>query len=280
MKNLVKYPKKTIEFFTNALAAKHDEDLKNRLTEVSTIIEECFEKYNSNFDANSLESLVHESRLTHLAQDLLSLYGYDTKAVRNFRLELGALQQRSVRYTCQNCGFETVESMDHVVPKEEFPEFSINPLNLLPSCSKCNAHKSSVWRRNGSRLFLNLYSDPLPAEQYLFVNIIADNGEIDFEFYLDNGANKINTEIYVLIQSHFERLHLCERLRMKSISHLTELENSINERLGNLDLKTILLEVTQTAERNKASYGHNYYKSIMEIALANSKIFHNLFTPH
>lgn len=278
MKNLIVYKGDCFDVFSRALAAKKDDNLKNRLIHNTEVIKECFNEYQQHFDANTLELLNPKAELAGLQIDLLSLYGYDTKTIRKYREDINSLQPRCIRYTCQSCGFEQIECIDHLLPKESFPEYSVNPINLLPSCSKCNTHKSSIWKDASGRLFLNLFTDRLPDEQYLFVNIINPEGDIDFEFYLDNPGNTISATLFRIIQSHYNRLHLLDRLRLKSISHLTELQNSIQVRMENLDLQSIFDEVIITAERNKASYGSNYYKSVLEIALVQSSIFKALFS--
>jgi len=277
MKNLVHYQGNCFDVHRSAIAAKEDVLLRNSLLALNLTIQQCYQTYDDHFQANTLEQVAGNPVIAGQAESLLKLYEYKTKVIRDFRKALAESQERPVRYTCQSCGLEAIESLDHILPKTDFPEFVVNPYNLLPACSKCNGHKSFAWIENGRRLFLNLYTDQLPPSQYLFVNVFMNAGDIDFEFYLNNHNGVIDANLFSLITSHFSRLHLFERLRLKSIGQLTELENSIRSRLDNLDLPSILAEVTACAEKNKQSYGANYYKSIMEIELASSQLFQDLF---
>jgi 5-methylcytosine-specific restriction endonuclease McrA len=45
---------------------------------------------------------------------------------------------------CPVCGIDRIHTLDHVLPKSAFPEFSVAPLNLVPSCFACNLAKSSA----------------------------------------------------------------------------------------------------------------------------------------
>lgn len=109
---------------------------------------------------------------------------------------------------CPNCTVGRVESLDHCIPKSEFPEFSDNPLNLMPCCMYCNSKKSSVWRREGQRVFLNLFLDELPNVRYLFVQTHIKDGIPVFKFFIDN-RNSIENNLYKKIEKHYSTLDLC-----------------------------------------------------------------------
>jgi hypothetical protein len=69
--------------------------------------------------------------------------------------------------------------------------------------------KNNKWRDKGKVLFLNLYKDILPVEQYLFVTI-TNIKTIEAEFYLENKAG-IDAGLFKRIENHYEGLELCER---------------------------------------------------------------------
>jgi hypothetical protein len=159
------------------------------------------------------------------------------------------------------------------VNKDEFPEFSVHPKNLFPSCSKCNSYKGQQWREHGQIKYLNLYLDELPKEQYLFVNIeVIDNDVVTTKFYLDN-PNDINQALYGRIQNHFENLHLCSRFKENADTIITALENTIRTYIGKLPLEDIVDLVIEKCRRDKDYFGYNYWKSILEIELVNNDDF-------
>ncbi|TRW17729.1 HNH endonuclease [Glacieibacterium frigidum] len=40
---------------------------------------------------------------------------------------------------CPMCGSPTIGTLDHYLPRDEFPEFSVLPCNLVPACGLCNS---------------------------------------------------------------------------------------------------------------------------------------------
>lgn len=64
---------------------------------------------------------------------------------------------------CPICGVEKCAHLDHYVPREEMPEFSVFAPNLIPLCYDCNEKKKAIWKdARGERVIINAYYDDLP----------------------------------------------------------------------------------------------------------------------
>lgn len=272
MKNIREYVGSSKAVYLNAVAKKRDTDLQLLLNGIALGLGNQYDIYDDSFNQNRLGVLQKNEGFSSASLDIKSLYDYNSLPIRELREAIEKNIPAPIRYTCQYCTLTPVESFDHYLPKEEFPEYAIHTNNLIPCCKTCNGYKSYVWRNFvGLRLFINLYRDPIPEERFLFAEILDQgNGDIDFRYYLDNPAG-IDMQTFSLLETHFERLRLEERMRKKAVGIISELENSIlSSKLG---LTDIIAEVTATAERNFYSYGSNYWKSIAEISLVQSPIF-------
>ena len=278
MRNLRPHQGRSFDFHNVILESKRNTDqdptYKERVRELAEVIEQKFEEYDQNFDRNSLENLVCHGYQNIEKSDLLKLYRYKSKLIQALKLEVTTSEFNRRLNTCQNCTISEINSMDHYVNREEFPEYTVHPKNMFPSCTTCNSYKNNIWRIDGRIQFLNLYLDELPQEQYLFVNIGVDiEGDvISTEFYLDN-PNDIEEAKYNLIRSHYERLRLCERFERNNDIVISPLENVIRTFSQILDIEDVKASIVETSLRNKVHYGHNYWKSILEIALVNNENF-------
>jgi hypothetical protein len=96
---------------------------------------------------------------------------------------------------------------------------------------------------------------------------------LDFNYYLKNIENRIESGLFQIIENHYDKLHLFERMKLKSIEHKSELENQIRAFKKELPIKDIVSILIQVAESNKDSYGHNHWKSVLEIALLQNPKF-------
>lgn len=272
MRNFREFDGDSKEVYQNAVERKEDALLRARLNSITGLLGSQYDIYDHNFNHGSLALLNGNPLFRIHSRDIKSLYGYDTLTLRELRRKIQKSIPAAVRYTCQYCTVTPVESFDHYLPKEEFPEYAIHTNNLIPCCKTCNGYKSYVWRNGvGGRLFINLYRDPVPDERFLFVEVLDDgDGDLDFKYSLANPAG-IPVDTFNLVKSHFTRLRLEERMRMKAVGIISEMENSMLS--STLSIADSAAEVIAAAERNFVSYGSNYWRSIAEIALAESPLF-------
>ena len=61
---------------------------------------------------------------------------------------------------CPLCGVRDITDLDHYAPRSIFPEYSVHPRNLIPTCHECNLAKDNVWlTQSGHRIIFNAYFD-------------------------------------------------------------------------------------------------------------------------
>ncbi|MCU6327448.1 hypothetical protein KSU19_07280 [Enterobacter quasiroggenkampii] len=87
---------------------------------------------------------------------------------------LEELRNRELDY-CPACGEDgTPNTLDHYLPKDDYPEFSVTIINLFPMCDICQSKKSNKTKDElGRRLFIHPYFDSFTEQQVLILNITA-----------------------------------------------------------------------------------------------------------
>lgn len=274
MKNLIPYNGDYFEVHKKAVESKNESDLKERLKKLYPVIETDFAKYSKEFENNNLSSIRVNSILIHSRDDLFSLYEYKSKVIRELRKGIRKLQIKTIISTCQNCTLNSINTLDHILPKSKFPEFVVNPINLFPCCSSCNSYKNSESDNGIGQRFLNLYLDRLPEEQYLFLDVFKDSkDELDFNFRLENVGGKISSSLFSIINSHYEKLRLFDGFKLKSIEYLSELRSKISSFKTELPIETIVRVLEDSIKKDKLAYGFNHWKCILELSLIKSEIF-------
>ncbi|KQS93144.1 hypothetical protein [Chryseobacterium sp. Leaf394] len=278
MKNLNHSKKDCLDFHKAVVSSKNvtklDPTLKNRLLSLENDIELLYNNFKIKFDTNCLEKTVSNSFPENNKNDLLSLYNYKSKLIQELKLEITTTETNRIINTCQNCTLSEINSFDHILPKEEFSEFVVNPLNLFPSCTICNSYKGKIWNQNGNKIYLNLYLDNLPHLQYLFVDIEYEKNTFGLKFYLENKFG-IEDRLFSLIESHYERLHLLKRFSDNGDKVISPLRNQIKPYLKLLDLNEIKSMSIETSNLNRTVFGFNYWESILELSLINNSDFIN-----
>jgi hypothetical protein len=85
--------------------------------------------------------------------------------------------------SCPMCGSSVTGSVDHFLPKEEFPEFSLMAANLVPACSHCNsgAKRQTYKGVSSHERFVHPYFDAIAAKPLWLTKIIGPYAAAQFE---------------------------------------------------------------------------------------------------
>jgi len=280
MKNIPPYSDDPFEFHKDVISSKkktqNDPELKTRLTSYNPQIESLFDTYKEKLEQNKLEELIEQGYTNEKKVSLLKLYNFKAQCFQELKVSLTTRPGNIIDNICQNCTVGEVNSFDHVLPKDDFCEFVVNPLNLFPCCTKCNSHKSTTWVVDGNRKFLNLYSDQLPEQQYLFVDIGITGEDLSINYSVNN-PNNIAPSLFNIIDSHYDKLKLCQRFKDNSDVIVSELEVSINQFKASLPLETIKNIFINVCQEEQQISGHNFWKALLKLALLNNDDYMSRF---
>lgn len=114
---------------------------------------------------------------------------------------------------CPICGIQKCKHLDHYIPREQMPEFSIFPPNLIPTCEVCNGKKHEKWlNEDDERIVFNAFFDELPDKPICECVITLDKhgmpkGEIKIGPLLD-ANNPIDRRVLATI----EKLELIQQV--------------------------------------------------------------------
>ena len=273
MKNLEPYNDDCFEFHAHVVNKKNirkdDPDYKGRLSALDPVIENLFKKYSDLISTENLESIKPYKLDIQERKDLLLLYRFGSKPLQELLIKLTTLEGRKFN-TCQMCTIEPVGSFDHILPKEKFPEFSVNPINLLPSCKTCNGKKSDRWLENNERIFFNLYYDLLPDAQFLKVNF---NSYPIPEFSIDKLT--LPSDFYRLAQSHYKELNLFQRFRENSSEVIDSIFSNAKSLVPKIGFEEYKNTVIESSDEMRIIYGLNHWKYLLKVAIVSHKEFMN-----
>lgn len=280
MKNIKSYSGDCFTFHKNVIEAKKitkkDPNYKVRVSALNLDIEKKFEEYTEKFITNTLEEISSIGYNGSNKEDLLNLYNFRSKLLQKLKLELTTDDNNRINNTCQYCTIGEVNSFDHYLPQTEFSEYIVNPLNLIPSCTKCNGYKGSTWRIYGRRIFLNLYLDQLPEIQYLFVKVSVRENEIDLEYFLD-ARNGVSNEMFELLSYHYDKLHLFKRFKENSDIIISELDTEISKYSQKLSINDIKKTILEECQASYKTLGRNNWKIVLKMALIDNSEYLNRF---
>lgn len=262
MKKVDHYTDDAFEFHKTVVSNKRDEHVRTLLAANEAILKDAFDNYDFHFNGDSLIEIESLNLSHELKKALLSLYRYDATAFRNLKNSLTTVNGKVV-VMCPMCTIDTIGSFDHILPKEEYAEFVDHPKNLIPCCTTCNSKKNMYWKENGTFLFLNLYLDDIPEQQYLFLSVTQTESWPILNFSVKN-ENDIDEPIFNRILSHYSRLDLCRRFEEASGQYLSEIQDSIRslKDMGQTD-DLIQALLNRMCDKLQLRDGPNFWKVVL-----------------
>jgi hypothetical protein len=185
---------------------------------------------------------------------------------------------------CPFCGdIGHTNNLDHFLPKAHFPEFSIMPLNLVPSCRDCNmGEKGQVYATVADEQAIHPYIDKdiFFQEQWVFAEYI-DEHDGAFRYYV-NCPDTWSQEDKNRAANHFNTLGLTNRYRLEAGKHLSEVidqKNGFMQSILRLAPQVTAQEIkTEFISSNlmpilQSTQFPNHWKKVMYQCLANSSTF-------
>lgn len=140
------------------------------------------------------------------------------------------------------CGIGTPSNLDHYLPKMYYPQFSVLPFNLVPSCRDCNmGRKASTYARTKGTQVLHPYFDGncYTTDQWLFAQYIAETHAsppvID---YIVIPPERWNNDQKQRVETHFKTFDLGSRFSKVASSSLNDyllLIKSVYESCGDFE---------------------------------------------
>lgn len=215
----------------------------------------------------AFEALAGSTLVGTAIDDCVDCYNLDRKPVAALKQAILDARPANRRSLCQWCLIDTWSDLDHFVPKESFPEFSVMARNLAPCCSKCNKAKSDYWPPVGVvPEVLSLYYSSLLDRSHLAATVThALGGSSAIQFFIRHDAGLTAAEI-VTLEVHYARLQLMPRLQDAGISALSRFRETLRSHA--VSRANAVQFLTEEAAGLVTAFGANHYEALTATALA------------
>lgn len=205
--------------------------IEKKIEPLKTNLARCFPTIQvaaNNYEISASRSKIFEMRRVDVLEifpiedaDLIKLY--KNQMVRNpspgratYDLLMVAAKGR-----CPFCSHNYPRSLDHFLPKDDFPEFSIFPQNLVPSCRDCNSAKLSAVATREEEQYIHPYFDTLPEVGWLKCSIVfTGSQEPILSFYVDPSEIADGT-LLARMQKQFKDFHLAQLYSIQASNELS-----------------------------------------------------------
>ena len=173
---------------------------------------------------------------------------------------------------CPYCNITTVESLDHVLPRAVYPEFTVLAQNLVPACFNCNQKKGDNCSQKTDLNLMHPYFVHIPDAPILFAVVAVEAREISWKFYLQQNGD-IDHDQFESIKNMFDLLDLANRYFQASVGEIIDRTGHLDELHqagGATEIRSYFQKEADSARRSR---GENYWKTAILRALADSDDF-------
>lgn len=157
--------------------------------------------------------------------DLVKIYEQYFRAEKKPARKIYDSLLNAAKDKCPFCGgIGSPRNLDHFLPKAHYPQFSILPRNLVPSCRDCNMDgKGHGFAESAGDQIIQPYSDNdrFFMEQWIFAEYewANDGSPGTFEYYVSppGGWSDVDKK---RVGKHFEDFDLARRYAIKAAEHV------------------------------------------------------------
>jgi len=214
-----------------------------------------------------------EAPLTDLQKEAMQhAFLVETEPMRALR---GDLLKRTSVARCPFCGINESSTLDHYLPKEQYPEFAIFPKNLVPSCAACNTLKRGriLNEETNVRTFLHPCYDAIPDMTFLTVRAHMKGDALILSYHLTRPA-RMALRTFQHLRSHFNELDLADRYRRMGLEHLGGQYPAFRRAYGQRkNAERVAKKLIEGAEDFEEVSGPNYWLAKLYRAVASNNDF-------
>lgn len=265
------------EILNECLSNMRNGSRKSRILSSKSKIREESIKYDEIANDGLLSSICKHDIIDGGATKEDMVWLYTNKFVgdkgRKYYDDLMLLPQNGV---CPLCGRRNVSTLDHYLPKIQYPVYAITPFNLVATCYDCNKLKSDKVITSREEEAIHPYYDDFDDEIWIKARLIEEF-PIGFIFYVDRpgGWDEIK---YKRAKNHFNTLYLNKLYSANAASEFTSYKVMI-KRFNKYGGEKAIKEDLEARIYSKRHVWLNSWEAAMYTALLNNEWFFKVYLP-
>jgi 5-methylcytosine-specific restriction endonuclease McrA len=268
MRTILKPTIKAKEVFAECISNVRDQNFKRVLTDSLDQIEKAENDFDKKKQSNQLylikRNLVVSSVVN--ANVLTSIYTDRMVSKKNSaRVYYDNILILAPNGKCPLCNQRIANTLDHYLPKSEYPLLTVSPLNLIPACTDCNKGKLIDYPTNSQEETLHPYYDDIEDDNWLKCRLLNIK-PIIFEFYISPPINWSHL-FQARVNNHFNSFKINELYKSHAAEEYENIKIQIEKlfRQGGANLlKAFLLDCFESRNSiNKNSWQTAFYDGIL-----------------
>ena len=168
---------------------------------------------------------------------------------------------------CPLCGVNTVSTLDHHLPKAEYPVLSVTPINLIPACRDCQSAKMEDYPTMAAEQTLHPYYDNIEADIWLTA-VVNQGPPASFIFEVTPPAtwNQILTD---RVRYHMESFNLPRLFAVNAANELAGIRPGLTNLFDKGGINAVRDHLQWSADSWRAGGLNTWQLAMYQAAAAN-----------
>lgn len=270
MRKLEKPKDNPVQVFRKCISRVRNADLKARLTLVEADVVAAAGEYEVAASTVMLHTLVPHVSVGGVvtAGEMSMVY---TQRMVGMKAPGRAIYDKLIAAPahgrCPLCGQRTVSTLDHHLPKDQYPALVVVPGNLVPACADCNKAKTNVVPQTGEEETLHPYFDNVENEQWLYAEVIEESPAA-LRFFVTPPI-QWSDSLAARVRHHFKLFKLAALYASHAGEELTNIRHILSVLFAKAGYEGVKNHLWDSAASREAAHV-NSWQTAMYKALADS----------
>lgn len=260
------------EVYQTCVNSITDGDLRIRLNALKNVIGVAASDYHQRATARQLYTLPPNdcgnediALGTVTKKELTTVYStHMVGRAKPARAIYDSLLSRAPLGRCPFCGMGHASTLDHYLPKTKYPQLSVVPLNLVPSCKDCNTGKSIAVSSTAGDQSLHPYYDhqSFVDEQWLYAEVMH-TAPAAIRFYVQAPTHWDDIS-KARVQSHFRDFKLAARYSVEASNQIACLRDTLSRYRELLGAEGVRQHLMIEAQANYRQHSNSWQTAMFQ----------------
>jgi 5-methylcytosine-specific restriction endonuclease McrA len=174
---------------------------------------------------------------------------------------------------CPMCGFGEASTLDHYLPLNRYPEFSVFAMNLVPACARCNQLKGELVGKRPEAQFLHAFFDEIPLIAVLVCRVDVQPRTVLVKYRIRQNS-RVQADVLARMHYQFGRLQLADRFERQALNELGDRIAAFEQCVApGANYGGLRDRLRAEARAFRTMLGPNHWKTALYLSLRQNRAF-------
>lgn len=257
--------------FLTCISRVKDTDLKSRLISIKSAIVIAANEFETAASTTMIHTVKPQDDVSKIVtkQEMLDVYtNRMAKKDAPGRSIYNKLLNAPAHGRCPLCGQRIVSTLDHHLPKSEYPALAVVPTNLVPACSDCNKTKINSIPTCADQETIHPYFDDIETDLWLYAEV--DEGSPPALKFFVKPPQSWDIVKSNRVKYHFKLFKLSKLYTSHAATELVNIQNRLSQLFSKTGCLEVSAHLSEEAKSRESAYLNSWQAAMYKALAVNS----------